>query len=479
MSVPGVARIPAALLAVLLWAGAAAGAVQTSQQELAATAAQLRRQLALEPDNGDVARRLAQTLYWLGDIDGAHRVYADAATRHPGDFTLRLQYARMLVETGEGGRARNLLEPLLTVPGARAEAEHLLGLLAYWGGDLREATRRFDAAVRHDPGHAEAAGHLRDIRAMTSPWVRLSSGVWHDNQPLDRLAAGMEAGWFATPATSLTARVEPARYDPGGETRSAGTAELALTHRSGRMEAAAAGGAVRRPGTGASWDWTGRASLGLRFPHHVTARVQVDRAPYFSTTASLRTPVMVETGSAIVQWGSDLRGWLGEIAFQVQRYPDDNAVQTGYGWLLVPLLRRDDLSLQAGYGFSGSDASESRFRADGRYDPYYTPDNLARHSALAGLTLGRERAAHLRLDGSASLRTTDDAPVFVVVDGDLVESAYRRTSSPWTLRAAASLPLRDGLTLEPRAEAGRTVFYSWAAASLHLTIRLRRVGQRD
>jgi len=481
------ARLVGTAVAIVLLSIIAAPATgQTVPQDLAATADLLRRQLAAEPDNGDVARRLAQTLYWLKDVEGATRVYETAMARHPGDYTLRVQYARMLVETRARDRARGVLTPLLSIPEARADAEALLGLLAYWDGDLRDAKRRFGTAVGLDPGQAEAAGHLRDIRTVTAPWIRASTGFWHDNQPLDRMRFGVEAGWFATAGTTLTASLQPARYRTDDRTTAADAAELALTHvaAAGRLEATAAAGAVRRSYGVDAWEATGRASLGLRLPPHMTLRAQFDRAPYFHTTASLETPVTVDTASGALHWGRDPRGWLGELSVLYQRYPDSNAVRTGYGWLLVPLVRRDDLSLQAGYGFSVSNADESRFMPDGRYVPYYTPAHLERHSLLAAATVGHGRPASLRLDASYGVRTTDDAPTFVSEGGTLVPTFYPRTSSPFTFRAAASLRLRDGVTLEPKAEAGRTVFFSWAAVSLHLTYRFgtgatNPAGRRD
>jgi tetratricopeptide (TPR) repeat protein len=443
--------------------------------EFAAAAEILRRQLALEPDNGEVARLLAQTLYWMKDLQGAHAVYADALTRHPEDFALRLQYARMLAEIGSGDRARTLLMPLLDIADARAEAETLLGLLAYWHGDLSEARRRFDAALQANPEQPEAEGHLRDIRGITAPWIRVSSSIWHDNQPLDRLALGLEAGWFATPLTEVTARMQPARYRADDGTRSAEAAELAMTHVAAKahLEAAMAAGAIRRSYDDSPWDWTGRASLSIRLPQNLTVRAQIERTPYFSTASSLQTPVMVRTSSGVVQRGGDLRGWLGQLAYERHRYPDGNTVQTAYGWLLAPLVRRDGIGIQIGYGFASSDADVSRFSPDGRYVPYYTPRNLERHSLLLGVTLGGGRPATVRVDASYGVRATDDAPAFVIVNGQSVPDTYRRTSSPWNVRTSIAFKLREGLTLEPKADFGRTVFYSWATASLQITYRLR------
>ena len=144
--------------------------------DLAAAARILRTQLAQQPDNGDVARLLAQTLYWLKDIEGATAVYDAALARHPQDTTLRLQYGRMLAETGQRARARDLVTPLQGIPATQAEASALLGTIAYWDGDLTTAQRLFEAALRADPTHAEARRQLQEIQAASAPWVRVSSG---------------------------------------------------------------------------------------------------------------------------------------------------------------------------------------------------------------------------------------------------------------------------------------------------------------
>ncbi len=458
------------VLVALMWAAPAIAMPQAGSQDVVAQAQRLRdagqfaaaaellqRQLALDPGNGDLARLLAQTLYWLKDIDGARRTYDAALVRHPDDFTLRLQYARMLADTGAHAHARRLLTPLLANPATRADAESLLGLLAYWGGDLREAQRRFTTAVHLDPGQAEAAGHLRDIGIVTAPWVSASAGVWHDDQPLDRFTPGLEAGWFATPLTTLVARAQPVRYRADGRSTAGDGFDLSVSHvaAAARIETALTAGAIRRSFGDETWDWTGRASIGLRLPRQVTIRAQAERTPYFATTASLRTPIMVETVAAIVDWGDDVRGWLGEAALQRHAYPDGNTARTAYGWVLAPLVRRDDVSLQGGYGVSFSDATESRLTPAGRYDPYYTPDNLERHSLLAAVSLGGGRPATLRLDASVVVHASDDA-------------------SPWRVRASLPVAIGARVTIEPRAEAGHTVFYSWRAASLHLTYRARR-----
>ena len=51
----------------------------------------------------------AQTLYWLKDYDRARIAYAAALAHHPNEEGLRLDYARVLADTGDLRGARLLL----------------------------------------------------------------------------------------------------------------------------------------------------------------------------------------------------------------------------------------------------------------------------------------------------------------------------------------------------------------------------------
>lgn len=208
---------------------------------------------------------------------------------------------------------------------------------------------------------------------------------------------------------------------------------------------------------------------------------------------------MVQTVTGLLHWG-DTRGCLGEAAYQQEHYPDDNTIRSEYAWLLVPLVRHGGLDLhaaqvplahqrsvevQVGYALAASNANESRFvlaqpnqpyppsdprfSTAGSYVPYYTPGHLITHSAIAAFTLRPATGATFHLDGSYAVRATDDAPFFAVSGGQVLLSTYSRRFSPWKVRTSLNITRRNGLTLEPMGEIGRTVFYSWAAAGLQVT----------
>ena len=222
---------------------------QRDAGNLGKAAAILRAHLAQWPDDGEAARLLARTLYWMKDIPAARSAYQTALARHPDDTTLILQYATMLAETGERERARQMVLPLERLPATRAEARALLGSIAYWSGDLTLAKELLTRALEENPGQRDARRTLDEILVATSPWVRLSSGFRHDDQPLDRAAVGIDARWFATPLVPVTVHVEPSGYwSNGGGTQKVAIADVTLAgySPSTRLEGEVSAGTVYR-----------------------------------------------------------------------------------------------------------------------------------------------------------------------------------------------------------------------------------------
>jgi uncharacterized protein (TIGR02996 family) len=486
------------LLLVVTIAGSAAAqqAPAVAQAEALRTAGRfeqaaqvLREHLRANPDDGDAARMLAQTLYWMKDVRGAAAEYQAALQKHPADVTTRLQYARMLVETGAPARAKDLLIPLPEPPPqAQSEAETLLGLIAYWDGDYSTARTRFAAAVRANPSNTEAKQRLDEIDSATSPWLRVSAAAWHDDQPLDRGSAEIEAGWFPAPLTSVAARFTPARYaiDDASATMQAADVTVNSYVPTARLETQLRFGVTSGSvGPADDVNWTGGASAAVRAANAVKVGGRVSRFQYLYTVASVDTPVMVNSAAAFARL--DRRGWLGEAQFERQRYPDDNAATTEYGWLLAPVVHAPGGTVQAGYAISSSDADESRFTlahptqpyapgdprfdASGVYVPYYTPDSLLTQSVIAAVAA---RGARASFHGSVSygVYAHDNAPFFDAVLGTVTRMTAPRSFHPWSARAALSIPAGRA-SIEPQAEVGRTAFYSWASAGVQITWRFR------
>lgn len=447
----------------------------------------LERHLEQSPEDVEAARMRAQTLYWLKEYARARAAYAAALAQHPRHEGLRIEYARMLAETGDLRGARGLLEDISRQSGSSAEANALLGTVLYWNGDLTGAKKQFLEALKKDPGHQASARQLNEIETVSASWVRIAPNLWFDDQPLDRAGIALEAGWFATPLLSLAFRSQPDRYSAEGSL-TFWTTEVELSHfaPAARLETRVSAGMFRRPDADESLEWIGRGEAAVRAGGGVTLRGRVDRAPYLSTVASLDIPVTTDTITGLVQWTHGA-GWLAEAALQRQRFPDANVVQSAYGWVLAPLVRRGRSQLQAGYAFSSADAEEDRFvlarpeqpvppsnpqfDVSGVYRPYYTPARVLTHSLISAVTAGASSGLTFRTGGSYGFRAHEDATVFLPLGDQIVASTARRSFTPWTARASLDIPASRALVVSARAESGRTAFYRWTTASVHLLVR--------
>jgi hypothetical protein len=460
---------------------------------LAGAAALLRSHVETHPDDGDALRLLAETLYWLKDLTGATAVSERGLTLHPEDTELRLQYARMLIETGFGARAREVLAPV-GFPSTGGRADAILGTLAYWEGNLAGADRLISSAMASgDTAPAIRRIHA-DIAILTAPWVGVTPAYQHDDQPINRTGIAAEAGWFPIASTSIALHAQGLRFELGDTTtRTVSLADVTLSHyaASARTELEVAAGAFTRS-FGSSSDFTGRVGIAFRLPAHVRLGARAYRSPYFATEASLSQAVMTNTGIAYAHL-DDPRGWLGETAYQLQHYQDSNTLTSAYVWLLAPLVHSPTLSVRAGYSGSLQNSSESRFslahprqpylpgdsRFDlsGSYQPYYTPIDLQSHSVIGAINVHFSRAVTFNANGSYAFHATETAPALLVITttspalSTVQRLSYTRIFNPWNAHASLELEPSDGLSLVANGEVLRTGFYSASAASVALVYR--------
>ena len=464
--------------------------------DLAGAVAILRARLADHPDDGDAARLLAQTLYWLGERAEARALYEAALVRHPGDTAVRLEYGRMLVDLLDARRARTLLLPLTASGTARASAATLLGTLDYWTGNLSGAMSWLETALDADSARRDTRELLREIAGLTAPWLRVSVSGRRDDQPLREQRGEVEVGWFPVPEWSLAVRAAPSRF-PADAITTREALDLSARARgfvpAMRLRLEGEGGVYRR-----SWarsgDWTGRGAAALGLGRSFALGASLHRAPYLHTQSSLRSAVMSTAIGANLRLDSP-RGWLGELAIQREDFPDDNTISTAFGWILAPLVHGPRGHLLAGYSLSMQDSRESRFvlvdttpslppgrpqaELRGRYDPYFTPDQLTAHAVIASLMMRPSRATALRLGGSYGVRAHDRAPVFLSVPSvppqgeGVVRASYARTYTPWDIRASFEAGAPGGSSLRITGAHNHTIFYS--ASSLAVAVTLRRI----
>jgi Tfp pilus assembly protein PilF len=462
--------------------------------DFAGAAALMRAYVESHPEDSGAARFAALMAYWSKDQAAASSVYARAIANHPGDADLRLEYGRFLVETGNASRARAILGPVVATdsvsfsPQQIARARTLLGTADYWRGDFTKARDEFRAALALDSSVADARRLLLEIETAAAPWVRIDSDLWDDDQPLRYAGFNAEGGWFVTPLTPIDVRARSSLYDANSASEAMLAAEASVTSYfpSAHLDLVAGAGLVDRS-FGESLDWTARIALGVRLPGTVMLQARYARSPYTSTVRSLDQGIMVHTLEANARWGK-ARSWNGEVGARHEIYPDSNSVSSGFGWILAPLASGETGTLHVGYGFTAQSADESRFlpqgnitvrpgdpptMVPGEYNPYYTPNNIRVHSALANASVQASRRLRIEAGGRYAINAQEDAPVLYAVASPpsvtVERTFYDRSFKPWSARGSIDWNATHAVRVTLSGEHGREAYYQFTTAHVALT----------
>jgi tetratricopeptide (TPR) repeat protein len=445
----------------------------------------LERYIQREPKDATALRLLGRLCYWLHDVEHS-RVYFDRAlVIEPANTSLRLEYGRMLAETGSWSMTRTVLQPLLMSAEHAGEAEYLIGLLDYWSGDWTAAVERFEAVLRRNPQHADARRHFRDIRMTTASSVALTSEYQSDTQPLDRVVLSARALINRTPLQGFTLQADHQRVEIETTTPRISSVVLGFSqyHASWRMDTEAAVGFLRRSFTSTSMGlW--RVALGFRPTASLKLTLRGERSGYHWTAASVQIPVQTTSFGAFADWNSP-NGWMGQAAFEVVSYPDKNIMQRSYLWLLAPIVYGGETRVSMGYGFSWSDAKENRFTLrnlldlySGIYTPYYTPEQQRLHNILASFSTMLSSDVKIKTNLSYAVYAVEQAPFFSYPTRPSTgitqpQKAYsQRTFHPWKASVAVLGALSTAFTWTLEGTYWSTAYYDSRHLVFNVSYRL-------
>ena len=111
---------------------------------------------------------LGETLRARGQLDLAWKVALRGVERHPQRPDAHDLVARIAIDRGEFGRARDEWETVLTLAPGHTAAQKGLGFLRFKHGDFAGAAELLGAALAADPGDQSLAAALGTVRAAIS-----------------------------------------------------------------------------------------------------------------------------------------------------------------------------------------------------------------------------------------------------------------------------------------------------------------------
>lgn len=387
----------------------------------------------------------AQELAWARQFAESEFIYRRVLTTQPASGEAQLGLARVVMWQGRHAEAIVLFARLTGIEAmeGRATAE-------YWSGDYRAAARHFRRVLLLDPDRELARKSLAEIVSTATPSQSITIAGSSDDQPVDFVRTEVAATFFSDPLTRWTAAA--GRYDAHAERGSNGTfASIANETKVKTLTMSARLGVFTFP------DGAHRP-IGSAAVRRGSLTLRLERQPELASASSLGRHVSSTTTS--IRWERD-RNWMASAEVSDRRYSDDNRGYAATGYVLIP-ARRNGWTLWSGVSLAVRDTEEPRFTLEGRYDPYWTPDDL-REGRLV-LSLERQIArASLKAHGDAGYARDRSRA------GDF---PFDRDYRPWRAGMTASLRLTRGFQIEAAIERSSTVDYR--VTSFHGALVRRR-----
>ena len=372
---------------------------------------------------GDTLQR-ANELAWAKRFSEAEAIYR----RLPPSPRQQLGLARVVMWQGRYAEAIALFDRLEGVDALEGKAQ-----AQYWSGDWRAAAGNFRRVLQLDPRREDSRRSLNEILAAARPSQRVTVGGVTDDQPLDLIRTEIAANLFSDPQTRWTVAI--GRYAGDASGRFASIANETTIR-----------GLVVNGSLGVfTWPDGVRGPVGSASVRRGTLSARVERVPEIATVTSFDTHV-ASTLTAL-RWETSRR-WLAAAEVNRRSYSDDNEGWTALAYAMAP-LQRNEWTFWAGGAFTARDTEESRF-FDGRYDPYWTPQDLVEARAVVAIQRG---------------------PVKLHADGGWARDWGRRYR-PWRAGLTANAPLARDFRIEGSIE--RSVTVDYRATTFYVSLVRRR-----
>jgi len=177
-----------------------------------AASKEFQRAVADHPNNPDYIYNLASAVRKQGQVTRAEQLYRQALTLDPGHQPTYHGLARLMVDSGRGIEAAELLTVWATAETWRPEPHIELSWLSRESGDMAVAERHLLNALRASPSHPVVTAHLGQLYQdtgqsdrATAMYQRSLFSDWYQPEVRSRLASLRDQGVGIGQPTSLAA----------------------------------------------------------------------------------------------------------------------------------------------------------------------------------------------------------------------------------------------------------------------------------
>jgi tetratricopeptide (TPR) repeat protein len=381
------------------------------------------------PDDLNINWLYAQSAYWSGKFNKSMLLYENAIEQHPENYYLKLDYGIKLVDIGEFAKALTLLEKYLAYDKHGADALIALSKMAYWKGNYNKAISEINKVLSKDPDNIKAKGLRDEIIMAKSPWIKLSSGVKQDDQPLFSLIPSLDFGF------SKNAYINPlitfALPHFISEKNSYSSIDVLLSNNIKIIKYKASlffeGGIYKLPTNEIIPQ--GGLKLSKTLLRYFDLELLAEHKPYLNTKANMTNPMKTVNYDFSLSF-SGRRGWIARLGHRINDFYTENNKITSTGiWLVSSPLKIGKTESRLGYAYSYSDSEEDRFiprrtveeiiatgdfysQIKGVYDPYFTPNDQSINSVIFMVKFNPVKNFELGLKSTFGFYATTQNPYF-------------------------------------------------------------------
>jgi predicted negative regulator of RcsB-dependent stress response len=369
----------------------------------------------------------AQITYFAKHFKKSQFVYENAIKKYPENYTLRLDYAKKLVDIGEFEKAIPILNLYLTYDSLASDAHEALAKISFWKAEYEKALVETDRVLSKQPGNVPLRNLQNEILLAKSPWLKANAGYSTDDQPLQKITSFMEAGVSLHPLANIRFGFQSPLFvkDKDFYNTQQFTAGNKLLFSKPSIEVNMEGGIIKLPNNKIAGAIT--LQLSKTILKNLVLSTQVEHQPYLNTRSSMENPIMRLNYSFAAAWNTK-NSWQGRAAYDhTYFYTDKNYIYTTGAWLISPPIKISAFDFRFGYGYNFNTAKENRFVSEkplndivagwsaltpisGIYNPYFTPYKQRAHAVILAVNIHPSKRIDIGMKGNICFNGTTNNP---------------------------------------------------------------------
>jgi tetratricopeptide (TPR) repeat protein len=432
----------------------------------------------------------AQSAYWSKKLNLSIRLYENAIDRHSDDHNLLLDYGIKMVDIGEFKKASSVINTYMAYDNPGPDVQVAYAKMAYWQYRYKKAMAGIEKVLSDHPENEKARSLYEELLIAKSPWIRISSEITSDDQPLFSLVPSVEAGFSKNAFLNLSASFKTPRYFSDGLQHQTFDIQLNNEIRIKKINTKLllGGGVFKLPTNEESF--TGKLKLTKSILRWFSIELLAEHKPYLYTKANMTNPVQRLNYDLSLNW-TGKKGWMGRIGHNINHfYSDDNKVYSTSLWVVSSPIKTSKTESRLGYAHSYSDSEYDTFSSIktmdqiiaswqiiGNYNPYFTPKDQSINYIIYQFRYNPSPKFETGLKlNYGFLATTQNPYFFLINDGSnglsVVKDFYKDVYHPYDGTIYINWNLGKRMSIQSEYILSKTHFYRSHSGMVSLKVSI-------